>query len=384
MKKIQLYIITVIIGIGLINCTKTKPSIEESSTSQQEEVYSNNDLIRVSKIQFENESMKLANIEEHSFGSKITATGMLDVPPNGRAVISAQIGGYIKDSPLLVGDQVRKGQLLLTMENIEFIQLQQEYLEATEHLVFLKSDFERQKELFDEKITSEKSYLRAKSSYQKTLAVSKGLMRKLELLNIDPKMVEKGNLTSIAKIYAPISGNITDINVKTGSHVSPAEEIMEIVNTDHMHLELKIFVQDILKIKKGQTIYFRLPESHSKRYTGEVYLIGKSIQGDRTVKLHAHIDESDKEGFIPGMYVQATIITDEIVGPAISEEAILQIDDKAYLLVLQSEDKENYVFKKLPVSTGPDDDQMILIQSEQKLDLSSKYLVGTYNLTDGF
>ena len=322
MKNKTFYIVLLIMAIVLSNCSKTK-SIENKADKNIEEVVDvNNDLLKISKIRFENEGMSLTKIEKHNFGSKITATGILDVPPSGRAVISAQIGGYIKNSPLLIGDHVEKDQFLVSIENIAFIELQQEYLEAKEELVFLKSDYERQKKLFNEQITSEKSYLKAQSNYQQTLAISKGLRKKLQLLNIDPELVEAGTLGSVARIYAPISGDITEIGVKTGSHVSPEEQIMEIVNTDHMHLELKVFVQDVLNIKKGQTVYFKLPESHTKTFKGEIHLIGKSIGTDRTVKIHAHIDDSENEGFVPGMYVQSTIYTEKLSSPAIYEDAI--------------------------------------------------------------
>lgn len=328
--------------------------------------------------------MHIKPFEEHSFVSEIAATGMLDVPPSGRSVISAQIGGYIKNAPLLVGDRVRKGELLLSIENIEFLELQQQFLEASEQLSFLKSDYERQKDLFKEKITSEKSYLKAESDYNRTLATYKGLKKKMQLLHIDPVQVENGFLSSVAKIYAPISGDITEIHIKTGSYVSASDAIMEIVNTDHMHLELQIFEKDVLHIKKGQKVIFTIPESNSKEYEGEVHLIGKSIQQDRTVKLHAHIDSENIDGFIPGMFVQATIITEKTTGLAFSEDALLEIDDMTYILLLKSRDEDVYVFEKVPVSVGLTDNDMIMLLHDEDFDTDAMYLSGANQLMEAY
>ncbi len=63
---------------------------------------------------------------------------MIDVPPENRAVINATMGGYIKTTPLLIGDNVRKGQALVTIENPEFVRLQQEYMEVNEQLTYLQ------------------------------------------------------------------------------------------------------------------------------------------------------------------------------------------------------------------------------------------------------
>ncbi len=65
------------------------------------------------------------------------------------------------------------------------------------------------------------------------------------MLNIYPARVEKGNITSIINIYAPISGSITKVNVSKGTYVSPTTSILEIIDNDHIHLELS-FLKKIL------------------------------------------------------------------------------------------------------------------------------------------
>ena len=68
------------------------------------------------------------------------------------------MGGYIKKTPLLIGDVVKKGQLLVTIENPDFITLQQEYMEVKQQLVYLASEYDRQKTMREENITSQKSF----------------------------------------------------------------------------------------------------------------------------------------------------------------------------------------------------------------------------------
>jgi len=380
MKIIRPYVIA-IIALIFLNCSKSKSKEEDFQVKEKEKiVFDTKDVVRISKDQFENELFGLTSLSDYDFGKGISSTGVIDVPPNGRAIISAQIGGYIKNSPLLVGDQVKKGQLLLTIENIKFLELQQEYMEAKEQLTFLKSDYERQQELFSEKISSEKSFLKAESNYKIKLATYKGLQKKLKLLHIDPIQVESGNLTSVSKIYAPISGDITDINVTTGSYVSSSDEIMAIINTDHLHLELKIFEKDVVKVKIGQTVLFRLPESGSKQYKGNVHLIGKSIGKDRTVMLHAHIEEPHEEGFIPGMFVQASILINKISGIGISDKALFDQNGMTFIVLVKSEENGNYLLEKLKVETGETSEDMVMIKNYEQLDLKGNYLIGGSHL----
>src|SRR5690606_31113752 len=182
------------------------------------------DIVHLSKSQFENAKMEVGQLTEKPFAETVQTSGMIDVPPQSRAVISAFAGGYIKSTPLLVGNKVSKGQRLVTLENPEFISMQQNYLEIAEQLSYLHSEHERQKTMFDEKITSQNSFLKAESEYESNLARYNSLKKNLEMLNINPASVQAGNIVSAVNIYSPIDGNVTQVFVNTGTYVSPADK----------------------------------------------------------------------------------------------------------------------------------------------------------------
>lgn len=367
----------IILLTGFIFVTCSKPDKQAVSNSAQT---FGERLIKVSKEQFENAEMSLVELKEQPFPELIKATGMIDVPPNSRAIVSAHIGGYIKDSPYLVGDQVKKGQRLLSIENIEFLQLQQDYLETFEQLAYLESEFERQNELYKEKIISKKAFLKAESDFKRAEVRYKSLRKKLELLNISPARVEAGQLSSSATIYAPLNGDITEIDVSTGTYVSPSDEIMEIVNTEHIHLELKIFERDATQIRKGQKVLFSLPESSAEKFEGKVYLIGRSIGEDRTVKVHVHIEEDSTVGFIPGMFVESAIFTNQKMNISLPEDAVSEINGKKYVLQLKSDQNNQFIFEKAEVITGASFDHQVMIKNHDILDPAGKYLKGDFNL----
>src|SRR3970282_2867993 len=150
--------------------------------------------------------MEIANPVEQDFDVSINTSGRIDVPPQNRAKVTSFIGGYVKATRLLVGDKVTKGQALLTLENTEYLDIQKDYLEVAEQINYLKSEFERQKTLYDEKITSQKNYLKAESDYKRTRGMYQSLRAKLLLLNINPLNVETGKVTLTDHIYAPLTG----------------------------------------------------------------------------------------------------------------------------------------------------------------------------------
>lgn len=377
--KHNLYkIVTLSIVFVLFSCGEKNNQSTEGENQSKEIT---DDRISVTEAQFTHSNMTLGNIEEKSFPIVVNANGMIDVPPENRAVVNAIMGGYIKTTPLLVGDKVKKGLILVTIENPEFVSMQQQYMEVNEQLTFLKAEYDRQVTMKAENITSQKSYLKAESDYKTAVARHTGLDKQLRMLNISPSRVRKGEITSIVSIYAPISGSITKVNVTKGTYVSPANEIMEIIDTDHIHLELSVFEKDIMKVKKDQEINFKIPEATSDTYKAEVHLVGTSIEANRTIKVHGHLENDANHNFLTGMFVEANIITDSHVANALPSESIIVIDDISYVLVLDKKEGDTYFFKQEIVTVTDSYNGFSEIKIKDTLKSNAQFLTkGAFNL----
>jgi RND family efflux transporter MFP subunit len=327
--------------------------------------------------------MEISTPVEQDFDVTIKTSGRIDVPPQNRAKVTTFIGGYVKSTSLLVGDKVTKGQALLTLENTEFLDIQKDYLEVAEQINYLKSEYERQKTLYDEKITSQKNYLKAESEYRRAKATYQSLRQKLNLLNLNPSQVEKGKLTSVITIYSPISGDIVIMNANVGMLMAPSDVILEIVDTNHLHLELAVFEKDILNVKIGQKINFRVPEASKEVFKAEVHLVGKSIEGnDRTINVHGHLDDAIKQKLLTGMFVEAGIVVNSKKGLAIPTDALLTENNKNYVLLLDNT-KTGYSFKKVAVSLGEKSEEFVEILPNKEINATSKLLTkGVFDIAN--
>ncbi len=239
----------------------------------------------------------------------IIVTGYIDVPPGHHASVSPYFGGFVRKINVLVGQGVRKGEVLFTLENPDYLRIQQDYLEAKAQLSYLKADYERQKQLVEEKIASTKNFKKSESDYKVMQARYHSLREQIKLMGLPIAQIESGILSSTISIVAPVNGSITSVNVTRSAYADPKEIAVELVNLDHIHLELDVFEKDVLRIRSGQPISFRIPESGTKTYQGEVHLVGRSVDSQkRTVKVHGHIADQDEVNFMPGMFVEATIL----------------------------------------------------------------------------
>lgn len=339
----------------------------------------NRDIISITDSQFKSGEMALGKMSLQKFHNVVKANGMFAVPPQNQADVSAYFAGYVKDISLLPGTMVKKGQVLFTIENPEYVQAQQNFLEAKGRLSFLKSDFDRQRELMVDNVTSKKNYLKAESEYTVTLAQYQSLKKMLSLMNINPNTLTGENLRSVISVVSPISGYATTINATKGMYLNPSDVAVVVTNTDDLHIELKIFEKDLPMVKKGQQINVRLQDDQKNSYKGVVHLVNKSINAqNRTVDIHGDlVNKEDAKLFAPGMYIEGEILTTSAEYLALPSEAVANIDNDYFVLVKQN----GTTYKRTLVKIGAQNNGFTQILNLADFGADTEFLVkGAFNL----
>ncbi len=353
---------------------------DEIAPIEMHEEATSSDAITISQTQFEQGKMELGGFEKSIFKQSIHTNGILTVAPENKSVVSAYFGGYVKNISLMEGQQVSKGQVLFTLENPEYIQIQQEFLETKSQLIFLESDYLRQQELAKENVTSQKNYSKAEADYKVTLAQHEGLKKKLQLMGINPSNVSETNLRSSITVSSPISGYITEVVVSQGMFLNPSDIALTIVNTDNLLLELTIFEQDLEKVALNQEVSFSIQGSLKNHYAA-VYLINKTIDTDnRTIKLYCQLKENNS-ALTPGMFVEAEIYAANDSSMALNSQAIISMDNQDYVLVKNVAQENGLSFTKRKVIKGLSNNNFTEILNIADFDSNAQFLTkGAFNL----
>jgi len=365
-----------IVSIILVSCNSKN---KETNILEEGAKVSENNIIKVTETQFQSSNMELGTITKQEFTTIVKANGVFDVPPENKALISAYFAGYVKNISLLPGDIVKKGQPLFTLENPEYVQIQQDFLEAKSKLNYLKSDYERQKTLIADNITSQKNFLKSESEFKVTQAQYQSLHKRLSLMNINANTLTGESISSTIIVTAPISGIVTSIEASKGMFLNPSDVALTITNTDHLHLELKIFEKDLPFVKVEQPIKIRLQNDLNQEYQGIVHLINRSINTkERTIDIHGDlVNEEDAKLFAPGMYLEADIITSSKVFDALPIEAVINFENKYYGLLKRSGDS----FKKVILNTGASSNGYVQILNANDFEPNSEFITkGAFNL----
>lgn len=202
---------------------------------QEGEIHLTPEQIKTMNIQF-------GGVSQIKINDFVSATGTLGLPPNALTSVSAKASGFIKDSKKYVeGMYVKKGVVMAYLENPEFIQHQREYLETGAESTYLRQELERQQKLVEASAGVEKNLQKLQSEVGVKTATLKGIGKQLAYLGINVSALSPDNIVERIAIVAPMTGYITSIKMHNGMYVTPELELMEIVNEDHLHLELDVF-----------------------------------------------------------------------------------------------------------------------------------------------
>jgi cobalt-zinc-cadmium efflux system membrane fusion protein len=309
--------------------------------SHEEEGAAKTDSAHTEMVILTTDQIKLNGIATGQVGLRnlsngIVANGVTDVPPQNMFMISSPYGGMVKRMDQLQGSRVNKGQVLVVIENPEFIQLQQDYLENKAQLNYLKLEYERQKMLQEQDVNARKVYEKAKAEYLAMEAKVAAIGARLKMIGISPASVSAANLTSTISVTSPISGYVTEVSIAVGNYVNATQPMLKVVDPEHLHAEITVYEKDLASIHIGQAIRVKLNADTAER-TAHVHLVGREVSADKTVRIHGHFDKEDLT-LVPGMYLKAVIETNEAEHNAVPDDAVVSYDGRHFVFVLEETD----------------------------------------------
>ncbi|MBO9673382.1 MAG: efflux RND transporter periplasmic adaptor subunit [Sphingobacteriaceae bacterium] len=348
MRSIYKYIILVSFSFYLASCSNSGSKKEP----EKEPVHEKSDIVTLTPEQHKLSEITLGNIELKELSGTTKVNGMLDLPPQSMVSISTPLEGIVKSTSMLQGKRVAKGALVAVMQNPEFIQMQQDYLDYKSQLQFLKQELDRQEELAKENVNSKKALQKARSEYQSVSARLLGQRSKLSLMNISFAALEKGQIQKTFNLYTPLAGYVTQVNTNIGAFASTTDVLFKIADTEHLHAELTVFEKDVPKLKLGQKVRFVLANEEKERMA-TVHLIGREISKERTVQIHCHLDKEDTQ-LLPGMYLKAYVESGMNKVEALPDAAIVEFEGKKFVFIDQPALKgsKDYRYRMVEVKTG--------------------------------
>jgi len=363
MKHILSILLISLLGIIQLSCGTKNDKDTNPVEEKKEEQHENGNTATLTNAQIQSIGIQIGVIEEKQLTASIRANGALRVPNQNKASVNSLYSGIVRSLLIQPGNTVKKGGVIATIANPEFIRSQEEYLSISPRIVLAEQEYNRQKELNAGNAGALKN-LQAAESDLRTLKTRKAaLEQQIELMGINPASLSNGKLISVLSLRTPIGGIVSNVSVKMGSYVDLNTPVAEVVDNSQLHLDLFVYEKDLPKLKNNQSIHFTLTNNPGKEYDAEIYSLGSTFEDEsKAVSVHARVN-GDKTGLIDGMNITALISLDKITTPAVPDEAIVTYQGQDYIFIVkdthtESEDHSNEkagdgsTFEKVPIAKG--------------------------------
>lgn len=314
-------------------------------------------IIELTDAQLKNAAIGLTKLEEKQLPTELTLNGKVFTPASKKNSVHSPIGAYIKTLPWIQGMSVRKGQLLAVVEDLAILQLQQDYLQANNHLELADLEWKRQQSLLGSKSTSDKSWQEAKHAYEQRKIEVMGLKQKLRMIHLDPEQVNAEKMSAYLNLYAPENGFIQAVHSNVGDYINPQDEILTLLVMGETLVSLNAFEKDIPDLTIGTTVQINAMGNENRPYNARVSQIGKVVGTHGVVEVICNLNKAAE--LIEGQFVTGRITLASKKALCVPEKSLVRYEGKEYLFIKKS-DKQ---FLMSEVLTGVRNDGWVEVKN---------------------
>lgn len=324
---------------------------------------SGNGVVAMSPNEMRANGIRLQKAQPGTLSMTFSSRGKIVLHPDCLAHVLPKVSGVVKEVKKNIGDEVKRGDILAVIESHDMADIKAGYLAALEKVKLSSSLFEREKRLYEKKISAEQDYLSAMSANEEAKINVQLAKQKLKSFGLDDEEMflladHQEPELNLYEIRSPIDGTVIQRHAIRGELVDNTTNIFEVAAVCKVWVEIAVYPKDIMSVEKGQTAHIKFPIS-GKEAEAKIIFVSPIIQ-DETITSVA-IAEMGNPGaeWQPGTFVQANIATENTdVSLLIPKEALLEIGGKNVVFARVAGG-----FEKREVEVGRSDNQNIEVVS---------------------
>ena len=270
----------------------------------------------------------------------LDAMGKVLEHPSNKAIVSYAFPARIAERHVKIGDWVKKGQPLVTLQSEEVGNAKSEYYKAQADFELAKINHERAQRLFDRGVGAKKDFISSDAELKVAEANLTATEKKLHVLGFNEDQVkniaESHQINPVITLFAPINGKVLVDNAIIGAMIDQATEILTLLDPRKVCIDAEIYEQDIAKVRMNQEIEIQVPAYPGERFAGKVSFISDILNSEtRTITVRSEIQNGDlklKPGMFADMRVQINHQPQVLVVPA---EAVLEDNGNTIIFIAQ-------------------------------------------------
>ncbi len=287
------------------------------------------------KIELSDAQIKTAGITIQTAGpaqisSAFQLAGEIRFNEDRTAHVVPRLDGVVESVAANLGQQVKKGQVLAVIASTEVSEMRSELLAAQRRQALAQVTYEREKKLWQDKISAEQDYLQAQQALRETEIATQNAKQKLAAIGVSPGTA--GALNRY-ELRAPFDGAIVEKHIALGEAVKRDSNVFIISDLSSVWAEIIVPAKDLGVVRVGEKATVKATSMASVA-TGTVSYVG-SLLGEQTRTAKARVTLANPSlAWRPGLFVNVELTSDERQAPvAVLADAVQTVDDKPTVFI---------------------------------------------------
>lgn len=293
--------------------------------------HTENEELTLTTEEAERAGIKVEEIKPQALGETVVVTATIRPDQDKLARVAPRIEGRITSAPARLGDRVRAGQTLATLDSVDVGEAHAAWAQAQSELRIAEADFKRAEQLNAEEIIPRKDFLRAQSDRDKAAAALRAAADKLRLLGGSTHAQAAARSVAGFAVLAPFAGTVIEKKATLGDLATPSEPMFTIADLGRVWILANLPEAGLAKVRLGANAKVSVPAYPNETFDGRVGHIAAAVDKDtRTVA--ARIEVPNAEGRLkPEMFATASI---EVSGDKAGKAAeVISLPDAAVVLM---------------------------------------------------
>lgn len=289
------------------------------------------------------QQIKLATVGNVDIRETLRVSGSIQVDEQRVARLGASVTGRINDIDAVLGQHVKQGQVLATLNSTELAQNQLSYIKALQQISLQTKAVERARLLLEADVISAAELQRREAELASAQAELYAARDQLLVLGMTEQAIKQltnsGQMRAFSSVTARLNGTVISRKVNLGQVVQPAEELFIVADLSHVWAVAEVPEQQIELIQEGEDVKIEIPALGGKQMTGKLIYVGDVVNPEtRTVTVRTDI-ENVGGSIKPDMLISMLVKSKPTPHLAVPLQAIVRENDKDHIFVQISPNK---------------------------------------------
>jgi len=253
-----------------------------------------------------------AEVTERRLSAALETTGEVGYEEDRIAHVAPRVSGRVQRVPARLGDEVRRGDLLAVLDSVELGQAKAEYLAARTRAELAEQNYERERRLHADRITSERDMLEARAAHLEAASMRDAARETLRLygLSLDrlDDLASGDPRASLLEVRSPLAGRVVEKHATLGELATPQESLFTIADLGDVWIWIDVYERDLAQVHRGDDVEVVVEPFPGRTFSGEVSYLSPEVSAE-TRSIRARIDVENAERLLrPGMFASVRLV----------------------------------------------------------------------------